>query len=103
MSRSMSFIKSSLQLNRLSVKVQSTLASGPHWSAESVHRFHIESVQVPALINSPTCAAQTPPRASSAFVICSSKVKEKSEIAFNENDEDSDGGKESFALVLLAL
>lgn len=103
MSRYMSFIKSSLQLNRLLVMVQSTSASGPHWSPESVNGFHIESVQVPALINSPTCAAQTPPEPPRRLLFVALKVKEKSETAFNENDEDSDGGKVSFALVLLAL
>lgn len=44
-----------------------------------------------------------PPEPPRRLLFVALKVKEKSEIAFNENDEDCDGGKVSFALVLLAL
>lgn len=91
--------------------VQSSVASEEessgirrHWSSESVHRLHFESVQAPPLITSLTRAVNPPPPEPPLLLLSLAlKVKEKSEMELNENEERSDGGKVPFALVLLAF
>lgn len=69
-------------------------------SSVSVHRLLFESVQAPPLLINILARAMKPP---ALLLFEALIVKENSEIELNGNDEDSDGGKVSFALVLIAL